>query len=121
MFQGEIVAARLKELRIKNRCKQLEVARGLGVNQSIVSDHENGRSLPSCSALCWYSQRYGVSTDYILGLIDTPFHESFPDPIAEAQTIIPESDFTSPEKIKAYIDALVEESVNKAVDRKLQK
>ena len=119
MFQGEVVAARLKSLRIKNGCKQLEVARGLGVNQSIVSDHENGRSLPSCSALCWYSQRYGVSTDYILGLIDTPFHDAAP--IAEAQTSIPESDLTSPEKIKAYIDALVEESVNKAVDRKLQK
>ena len=121
MFRSEVVSARLKDLRVKNGCKQTEIARGLGVNQSIVSDHENGRSMPSCAALYWYSQRYCVSVDYILGIIDTPVHASNPVPISEAHTTIQESDLTSPEKIKAYIDALVEEAVSKALEKKLQK
>lgn len=72
MFNAKQVGRRLKELRVANGCKQDEVALGLKLAQSSVSAHELGTSTPPASALYWYAERYNVSVDYILGLIDDP-------------------------------------------------
>lgn len=72
MFDAKLTGQRLKELRIANGCKQDEVARGLKLTQSSVSGQELGTSTPPAAALYWYAQRYNVSVDYILGLIDSP-------------------------------------------------
>lgn len=72
MFDAKLTGQRLKELRLANGCKQDEVARGLKLTQSSVSGQELGTSTPPAAALYWYAQRYNVSVDYILGLIDDP-------------------------------------------------
>lgn len=72
MFDARATGQRLKALRVANNCKQDEVARGLGLTQSSVSGQELGTSTPPAAALYWYAQRYNVSVDYILGLIDDP-------------------------------------------------
>lgn len=119
MYDPKITGERLKSLRLAHDIKQEEIALGIGVGQSTVSAQERGQSVPTTQAIFWFARRYSVSADYLLGLTDAPLYDAVP--IAEAQTIVPESDFASLEKIKAYIDALVEETVNKAVDRKFQK
>lgn len=72
MFDAKLTGQRLKELRLVNGCKQDEVACGLKLTQSSVSAQELGTSTPPAAALYWYAQRYNVSVDYILGLIDDP-------------------------------------------------
>lgn len=119
MFDPKITGERLKSLRISHDIKQEEIAIGIGVGQSTVSAQERGQSVPTVQAIFWFARRYSVTSDYLLGLTDLP--TSSQEAISEAHTTIHESDLTSPEKIKAYIDALVEEAVNKVVDRKLQK
>lgn len=72
MFDSKLTGQRLKALRALNDVKQEEVAIGLNITQSSVSAQELGSSTPPAAALYWYAQRYNVSVDYILGLIDEP-------------------------------------------------
>ena len=57
---------RLRELRLENELKQIEVGEVLGVAQRTYSDYETGRlDLPTRS-LIKLADYYGVTTDYIL-------------------------------------------------------
>lgn len=116
-----LTGERIRELRKSRGLTQVDVAKLRNVTQAAVAKQETGERSLGEDGVYWYAEYFSVSADYLIGLIDSPLHESALEPVAESQTIIPESDLASPEKIKAYIDALVEESVNKAVDRKFQK
>lgn len=72
MFDAKLTGQRLRALRDKQGCKQEEIAIDMGGSQSIVSSQERGTTAPTAHALYWYAQRYNVSVDYILGLIDEP-------------------------------------------------
>lgn len=115
---------RLKELREKANVPQKAIADHLDCSTVVYSRYETGARMPSIEVLVKIADFYSVSLDYLVGRSETKEEiciSADARPVAEAQTTISEIDLTSPEKIKAYIDALVEESVNKAVDRKLQK
>ena len=80
--------------------------------------------MPSIDVLVKIADFYSVTMDYLVGRSETeevirPFDsvESAPS----AQVTVPETDLSSPEKIKAYIDALVDEAVTKAIERMSQK
>ncbi len=64
---------KLKKLRGDARVTQGQLEKYAGIPQSTLSDLENGRfahkTLEALSRLATY---YGVSTDYLLGLIDEP-------------------------------------------------
>ena len=115
---------RLKELREKADVPQKSIADYLGCSTVVYSRYETGARMPSIEVLVKIADFYSVSLDYLVGRSDAD-EEAHPNqnvhPISEAHTAIQESDLSSPEKIKEYIDSLVEEAVNKAVDRKLQK
>ena len=64
----EILAERMKELRLENKLKQTEVADFLDVAISTYCNYEYGQREPSATAIAKLAQLYHVSTDYLLGL-----------------------------------------------------
>ena len=67
---------RFREAREKAGLSTLEVAKRIGVSQSVVTYWDNGTKPPSIETLCKLADLYCVSTDYLLGR-DEPM-ESIP-------------------------------------------
>ncbi len=63
----------IRKARMNCNLSQKEVALTLKVSAPTVSDWESEKTFPSASNLIKLSQLYSVSTDYLLGLVDTPF------------------------------------------------
>lgn len=59
---------RLKELRLKNKYTQKQIAERLGVAISAVSSYESGVRYPTYDSLIKLARIFRVSTDYLLGL-----------------------------------------------------
>ncbi len=68
----KIISRRLKEQRIKSKVTQKKIADILGVNRDtvIAFENENHARLPNAWQLRKLAERYGVSTDYLVGLND---------------------------------------------------
>lgn len=67
----EFFSTRLKQLRKDRNMKQEQVAKLVGVNKSAISAYENDLRKPSYRVLVRLSNLYGVSTDYLLGKINS--------------------------------------------------
>lgn len=72
MFQKEIFCTRLKELRLQNGLTLEQFGKLFGVSKQGVSHWETGIRYPSLPVLVQIAEYYAVSTDYLLGLRDTP-------------------------------------------------
>lgn len=68
MFKTE----RLKQLRKKQRLSQASVAEDLNITRECYSMYETGSRQPSCENLVALAQYFHVSSDYLVGLSDTP-------------------------------------------------
>lgn len=64
-----MVGELLQELRKDKGITQAELARVLGVSPLTVSSYECGRSTPDDATKVKISQYFGVSLDYLLGLV----------------------------------------------------
>ncbi len=71
MFQ-QTFAIRLASLRSAKGVTQEEVAKSLAVSGKTVSKWENGASAPDLEMLAALAGYYGVSTDFLLGLEESP-------------------------------------------------
>lgn len=72
MFNVEIFASRLREVREERNLSRKEVAELLGVTKTQINDLENGKTGTSLQRLVMLAEFYQVSTDYLLGIIDDP-------------------------------------------------
>lgn len=63
---------RLKELRIKHNYTQQELADFLQTSSSQIKRWENDEVIPSSDALSKMATVFGVTSDYLLGLVDEP-------------------------------------------------
>lgn len=70
MFQKEIFAARLRELRKEAKEERKDLADVLDVSVSQISEMENGRKATTMDRLVLLCEHYNVSADYLLGLTD---------------------------------------------------
>ncbi|MCG5102574.1 helix-turn-helix domain-containing protein [Oceanobacillus alkalisoli] len=70
----EVFKERLIDLRIEHGYKQEEVAKELNVTTSAYGYYEQGRNQPSLETLYNIARFFNVSTDYLLGKVDTPNH-----------------------------------------------
>ena len=61
---------RLKELRKEKNLSQAELAKELEVSQRSISSWETGFRQPDFETLEILAKYFGVSTDYLLGVID---------------------------------------------------
>ena len=70
-MKNTITAKRLKELRQQKGVSQEEVAKFLNVERTTYTAYESGKSRP-VRYLDKLSSYFNVSSDYILGLVDSP-------------------------------------------------
>ena len=59
---------RIKKLQVKNHESQADLAMALGVVKTTISAYVNNKCFPSLDNLIQISQRYDVTTDYLLGI-----------------------------------------------------
>jgi len=98
-----MIGERLKLLRTKKGTKQKELGNILGVSESIVSLYETNRSDPKDKNKVEIAKYFGVSLDYLLGIID----DEVPYYCKEKFIILPEG-ITPDEKVlvEEFIDSL---------------
>lgn len=58
----------LKELRKTKRLTQPELCEAIGYSHSIISEWENGKKIPTATAIITLANFFNVTTDYLLGL-----------------------------------------------------
>lgn len=63
---------RIKELRISLGVNQVEFGRRISASKQCISNWESGYIQPSIDMLIRIAKTFSVSTDYLLGLSDTP-------------------------------------------------
>lgn len=66
----EILAQRMKKLRLENKMKQTEAAEALGISISAYTRYEYGQREPNATTIAAMARLYKVSADYLLGLAD---------------------------------------------------
>lgn len=66
----------LKRLRLSHKLTQQEISSILGVDRTTYAKYETGKSEPTFDTLIRLAEYFNVSTDYLLGTIDTPSHPS---------------------------------------------
>ena len=67
-----MLGARIQELRTAIGWSQVDLSKKLGVAKQTVSNWENDNIQPSIETLVRLSKLFGVTTDYLLGLEQTP-------------------------------------------------
>ncbi|MBQ7444641.1 MAG: helix-turn-helix transcriptional regulator [Clostridia bacterium] len=72
MLEGISLDKRIKQLREANGMTQVDLANELFVSKQSVSNWENDNILPSIEVLIRIADRFGVTTDYLLGRDDIP-------------------------------------------------
>lgn len=68
MFSKELFGQRLKEVRLKSGETQQELAVYLGCAKNSISEIEGGKRTTTAEKIALICQRYGISSDYLLGL-----------------------------------------------------
>jgi transcriptional regulator with XRE-family HTH domain len=66
------MGSRLRERREAAKLTQQELAERIGVRKAQISLYEHHKTEPGAGVLANMSKELGVSTDYLLGLVDTP-------------------------------------------------
>lgn len=67
-----MLSKRIHELRLGLGWSQVELANRLQISKQTVSNWENDNIQPSVDMLLRLAQVFGVTTDYLLGLENTP-------------------------------------------------
>ena len=76
----ENLGSRMKELRIKMKLTQAEVAKALNVTPGYISNVENNRTAMSLRILIYYARLLNISLDSLIGRIDSEYRETDPGP-----------------------------------------
>lgn len=66
----ELLANRLSELRFKKKLSQRDIARQVGITAASLSAYEKGTKTPSLEVAAKLAQAYGVSLDWLCGLVE---------------------------------------------------
>lgn len=71
-----MIGERLKQLRIKNRLKQQELANMFGLSSGTISFYESEQRKPDIDFIVAVAKYFDVSTDYLLGLTNATDKEN---------------------------------------------
>lgn len=104
---SSIFGSRLRNLRDSRGLRQDDIAALFEMNKSAVSQWENGR-LPHPTIIAKLADFFDVSTDFLLGRVDSPRERSDPATIALHRSDNPEDDLPEEalkqiEDYRAYI------------------
>lgn len=70
--EDKFVAAGLRRFREHFHLTQSEAAAAFGVSMKAQQSYEYGLATPPCAKIIRVAQKFNVSTDYLLGLAETP-------------------------------------------------
>ncbi len=87
---------RLREMRLKMKMTQRDVANALHLSPSLISSYESGDRTPSADVLLSISYLYKCSTDYLLGR----------DFLKESEEIVLDTKGLTDDKIKVLKDLI---------------
>lgn len=71
-----ILNERIRQLRIANKLTSKEFSNIFNISHSSVSLYESGKRTPSIILIIKIAEYFNVSTDYLLGITDTPYSMS---------------------------------------------
>lgn len=80
-MQKNISFNRIRSLREDRDLRQVDVAKATGIDQRSLSNYETGKTNPDSFAIIKLAEFFGVSCDYLLGVIDTDL--STPEAVIE--------------------------------------
>lgn len=72
-FETESYGARIKELRLKMKLTQVEVARKMNVTPGYISNVENNRTAMSLKMLIFYANLLQIPLDALVGKLDPSY------------------------------------------------
>lgn len=90
---------RLREIREDRDLTQLEVGKALGISNTAISNYESGIREMSLDLLRKFSAFYEVTSDYILGISNSPRPA-----VSESDTAILAAYHAAPAEIRAIVD-----------------
>ena len=67
-----IIATRLKDLRLSLKLSQVKLAKQFGTTQASINRYEHNQSDPPIATLLLYADFFDVSLDYLCGRCDKP-------------------------------------------------
>ncbi|MCL2772373.1 MAG: helix-turn-helix domain-containing protein [Oscillospiraceae bacterium] len=70
MFDRNIFAERVKEMRLSKNLKQIELGNILSLSVQAINDIEKGRKITTFDSLVILAEYFNVSTDWLLGVSD---------------------------------------------------
>ncbi len=70
------LGGKIKDLRIKKKLTQAEVAAALNVTPGYISNVENNRTAMSLRILVYYAKLMNISLDSLIGEIDSEYQET---------------------------------------------
>lgn len=86
------LSERLKEVRKQHGCTRRQLAADLGRNYATITKYENGEREPGHTYLIEIARKFGVTTDYLLGLEDAVPEAGGSTPSDEAMRLAREFD-----------------------------
>jgi len=69
-FNVDLFGERLKILRTKRGISTIRLGKELGVSDATISRWENGLIKPTAESIYNIAKFFGVSSDYLIGLVD---------------------------------------------------
>lgn len=67
-----VISERIRALRLSKRLNQTDFGALVGVSQQVVHQWEAGKTNPDPDSIRRIAKTYGVSSDYLLGVVDVP-------------------------------------------------
>lgn len=102
-----VMARQLRELRLKQGWTQLDVARQVGVERTLIGNYEQGLNYPSVPVLQKLARLFGVTVDYLLNGSDKPI-EGFQDrELLDFCLQADKLDYSSRSALKRVIEGLI--------------
>jgi transcriptional regulator with XRE-family HTH domain len=115
------LASQLRELRLKHGWSQLEVARQVGVERTLIGNYEQGLNYPSIPVLQKLTRLFGVTVDYLLNGDDKPIQGFQDRELLDFCLQADKLDYSSRSALKRVIEGLIAHGQHEHSDRDSKK
>lgn len=97
-----MIGERIQYLRLEKEMTQKELAKELKVSLKTIQFYEQNRNTPETYMIVALTKYFNVSSDYILGLVNTPIPLDEREAAAKDHTYMPKEFMKNKETRKAY-------------------
>lgn len=97
-----MIGERIQYLRLEKEMTQKELAKELKVSLKTIQFYEQNRNTPETYMIITLAKYFNVSSDYILGLVNTPIPLNEREAVANDHTYMPKEFMKNKETRKAY-------------------